>query len=46
MSVNARYIVKVSDARKTDILKACEQAGLKTRNIMGICKEEVAPAKQ
>ncbi len=46
MSVNASYVVKVSDAKETDILKACDQAGIKMRSIMGICKEEVAPAEQ
>jgi len=46
MSLNSVYIVKVSDAKMTDIQKALEQAGVKVRSIVEVHKEEIAPAEK
>ncbi len=40
---NSNFILKVTDAKLTDIQKALEQAGIKVRSIVEIFKEEVAP---
>ncbi len=46
MSVNVSYIVKVSDAKATEIQKALEAAGIKVRSIVEVHKEEVAPVEK
>ncbi|HTZ18125.1 MAG TPA: hypothetical protein VMB78_06760 [Dissulfurispiraceae bacterium] len=46
MSLNSIYVVKVSDAKMTDIQKALEQAGVKVRSIVEVHKEEVAQAEK
>jgi hypothetical protein len=46
MSVNASYVVKVADAKMSDIQKALDQAGIKVRSIVEVHKEEVAPAEK
>ncbi|MBF0506611.1 MAG: hypothetical protein HQL09_07230 [Nitrospirae bacterium] len=45
MAVNNNYIVKVTDAKLTDVQKALEQAGIKVRSIVEIFKEE-APSEK
>jgi hypothetical protein len=37
---NSNFIVKVSDAKLTDIQKALQSAGIKIRSIIEIFKEE------
>ena len=44
MATNNNYIVKVTDAKLTDVQKALEQAGIKVRSIVEVFKEE-APAE-
>lgn len=39
MSVNASYVLKVTDAKMSEIQKALEQAGIKVRSIVEIHKE-------
>ena len=46
MSVNVNYVVKVTDAKLSDIHKALEQGGIKLRSIVEVYKEEVAPAEK
>ena len=46
MSVNSSFIVKVTDAKMSDIQKALEQAGIKVRSIVEVHKEEVAVAEK
>ncbi|MGO9379016.1 MAG: hypothetical protein ACLPN1_15480 [Dissulfurispiraceae bacterium] len=46
MSVNSTYVVKVTDAKMSDIQKALEQAGIKVRSIVEVHKEEVASAEK
>ena len=46
MSMNASYMVKVTDAKMSDIQKALEQAGIKLRSIVEVYKEEVGPAEK
>lgn len=41
--MNINYILKVSDAKTTDVQKALEQAGIKVNSIIEVFKEE-APA--
>lgn len=38
---NSNFMVKVSNAKLTDIQKALEQAGIKVRSIIEIFKEEI-----
>lgn len=45
MATNNNYIVKVTDAKLTDVQKALEQAGITVRSIVEIFKEE-APAEK
>ncbi len=45
MSVNSSFVVKVTDAKMSDIQKALEQAGIKVRSIVEVHKEEVAVAE-
>ena len=45
MAANNNYIVKVTDAKLTDVQKALEQAGIKVRSIVEIFKEE-APSEK
>ena len=45
MSVNSSFVVKVADAKMSDIQKALEQAGIKVRSIVEVYKEEVAAEK-
>lgn len=40
MAVNSNYIVKVADAKLSDVQKALEQAGIKVRSIVEVFKEE------
>jgi hypothetical protein len=40
MAVNSNFIVKVTDAKLTDVQKALEQAGIKVRSIIEVFKEE------
>ncbi|MBI3592069.1 MAG: hypothetical protein HY099_01035 [Nitrospirae bacterium] len=44
MAANNNYMVKVTDAKLTDIQKALEQAGIKVRSIVEVFREE-APAE-
>ncbi len=37
---NINYIVKVKDAKLTDIQKALQQAGIQVRSILEVHKEE------
>lgn len=46
MSVNSSFIVKVTDAKMSDLQKALDQAGIKVRSIVEIHKEEVAAAEK
>ena len=46
MPVNASYMVKVTDAKMSDIQKALEQAGIKVRSIVEVYKEEAAAAEK
>jgi hypothetical protein len=39
MAINSNFIVKVTDAKLTDIQKALEQAGIKVRSIIEVFKE-------
>lgn len=39
MAINSNFIVKVTDAKLTDIQKALEQAGIKVRSIIEVHKE-------
>ncbi len=39
---NYNFIIKVTDAKLTDIQKALELAGIKVRSIIEIFKEELA----
>lgn len=38
--VNSNFIVKVTDAKLTDIQKALQAAGIKVRSIIEVFKEE------
>ena len=38
--MNINYLVKVKDAKVTDIQKALQQAGIQVRSIIEIYKEE------
>lgn len=40
MATNSNYIVKVTDAKLSDVQKALEQAGIKIRSIIEVSKEE------
>ena len=40
MAINSNYMVKVTDAKLTDVQKALEQAGIKVRSIVEVFKEE------
>lgn len=40
MAIDTNYIVKVTDAKLSDIQKALEQAGIKVRSIVEVFKEE------
>lgn len=42
MAINSNFIVKVTDAKLTDIQKALEQAGIKVRSIIEVYKETTA----
>jgi hypothetical protein len=42
MAVNLNYILKVVDAKPSEVQKALEQAGIKVRSIMEVHKEETA----
>lgn len=42
MAINSNFIVKVTDAKLTDIQKALEQAGIKIRSIIEVHKEGTA----
>lgn len=42
MTINSNFIVKVTDAKLTDIQKALEQAGIKIRSIIEVHKESTA----
>jgi hypothetical protein len=46
MSVNSSFVVKVTDAKMSDLQKALDQAGIKVRSIVEIHKEEVAAAEK
>lgn len=46
MSVNVSYVVKVTDAKLTEVQKALEQAGIKVRSIIEVHKEEVATTEK
>ena len=46
MSVNSSFVVKVTDAKMSDIQRALEQAGIKVRSIVEVHKEEVAAAEK
>jgi len=40
VAINSNYMVKVTDAKLTDVQKALEQAGIKVRSIVEVFKEE------
>jgi hypothetical protein len=42
--MNINYILKVEDAKLTDIQKALTQAGIKVRSIIEVFKEGQTPA--
>jgi hypothetical protein len=42
MAVNLNYILKVVDAKPSEVQKALEQAGIRVRSIMEVHKEEIA----
>jgi len=44
--VNSSFVVKVTDAKMSDLQKALDQAGIKVRSIVEIHKEEVAAAEK
>jgi hypothetical protein len=46
MSVNSSFVVKVTDAKLSDLQKALDQAGIKVRSIVEVHKEEVAAAEK
>jgi hypothetical protein len=46
MGVNSSFVVKVTDAKMSDLQKALDQAGIKVRSIVEIHKEEVAAAEK
>ncbi len=46
MPLNSIYVVKVTDAKMSDIQKALEQAGVKVRSIVEVHKEEVEPVEK
>jgi hypothetical protein len=46
MSVNSSFVVKVTDAKMSDLQKALDQAGIKVRSIVEIHKEEVVAAEK
>ncbi len=43
---NSNFIVKVSDAKLTDIQKALQAAGIKVRSVIEVFKEEVKPEEE
>jgi len=43
--MNINYIVKVEDAKLTDIQKALTQAGIKVRSIIEVFKEQPSSAQ-
>ena len=42
MAVNMNYILKVLDAKPSEVQKALEQAGIRVRSIMEVHKEDIA----
>jgi hypothetical protein len=46
MAINSNFIVKVTDAKLTDIQKALEQAGIKVRSIIEVFKEDTSTEKK
>jgi hypothetical protein len=46
MSVNSSFVVKVTNAKMSDIQKALEQAGIKVRSIVEVYKEDVTAAEK
>jgi hypothetical protein len=44
--VNINYIVKVEDAKSSDIKKALEAAGIKVISIADLHKEDMTPKKK
>jgi hypothetical protein len=44
--VNTNYILKVSDAKLTDIQKALQAAGITVRSIIEVFREEEASPKE
>lgn len=45
MATNSNYVVKVTDAKLTDVQKALEQSGIKVRSVIEVFKEEAAAAE-
>jgi hypothetical protein len=45
MAIQSNYVLKVTDAKLTDVQKALEQAGIKVRSIVEVFKEEVEAPK-
>ncbi len=46
MAVNSNFLVKVADAKLSDVQKALQEAGITVRSIIEIHKEETeAPAQ-
>jgi hypothetical protein len=43
---NINYILKVKDAKLTDVQKALQQAGIQVRSIQEVFKEEEKTAKE
>lgn len=43
---NINYIVKVKDAKLTDVQKALQQAGIQVRSILEVYKEEEKTAEE
>ena len=44
--MNGNFIVKVTDAKLTDIQKALQAAGIKVRSIIEVFKEEAEPKEE
>lgn len=43
---NSNFLVKVTDAKLTDIRKALQAAGIKVRSIIEVFKEEVKSSEE
>ncbi|HSW62903.1 MAG TPA: hypothetical protein VLH56_06310 [Dissulfurispiraceae bacterium] len=46
MAVNSNFLVKVTDAKLSDVQKALQEAGITIRSIIEVHKEEAEAAAQ